>query len=116
MVLADGYAHPREMETLYRIGLENYGITEEEIMQEIKSSPVFYQIPVLPEEKIEILYEMAQIAWADKKLEETERDMMRRYATIYNVVEEQIDSLVDFLLEKAEKNAVFEDVLKELNK
>ena len=27
MVLADGIAHPKEMETLYRIGVENYGLT-----------------------------------------------------------------------------------------
>ena len=31
MVLADGIVHPKEMETLYRIGLENYGLTEDEI-------------------------------------------------------------------------------------
>ena len=35
MVLADGIIHPKEMETLYRIGLENYSLTEDEITESV---------------------------------------------------------------------------------
>ena len=115
MVMADGIIHPKEMETLYRIGLENYGLTESEIDESIKSAGVSTTIPELPEERIAVLYEMALIAWADGELEESERNMLRRYASLYGVNEASIDELVDFLLDKAKNNVDEQEVLKELN-
>ena len=115
MVMADGIVHPKEMETLYRIGLKNYGLTESEIDESIKSSGVSTNIPELPEERIAVLYEMALIAWADGELEESERNMLRRYASLYGVNEASIDELVDFLLDKAKNNVDEQEVLKELN-
>ena len=115
MVMADGIVHPKEMETLYRIGLENYGLTESEINEGVKSAGVSSVIPELPEERIAVLYEMAIIAWADGVLEDSERNMLRRYASMYCVNEESIDELVDFLLEKAYNNTDEIEVIKELN-
>ena len=116
MVMADGIVHPKEMETLYRIGLENYGLSENEINEGVKSAGVSSVIPELPEERIAVLYEMAIIAWADGVLEESERNMLRRYASMYGVNEESIDELVDYLLEKAKENTDEKDVINELNK
>ena len=115
MVMADGIVHPKEMETLYRIGLENYGLTENEMNEGVKSSGVSSVIPELPEERIAVLYEMAIIAWADGELEESERNMLRRYASMYGVNDESNDELVDFLLEKAHSNTEEKEVIKELN-
>ena len=116
MVMADGIVHPKEMETLYRIGLENYGLTESEINEGVKSAGVSSVIPELPEERIAVLYEMAIIAWADGVLEDSERNMLRRYAAMYGVNEASIDELVDFLLDKAKNNVDEKDVINELNK
>ena len=116
MVMADGIVHPKEMETLYRIGLENYGLTESEINESVKSAGVSSVIPELPEERIAVLYEMAIIAWADGELEESERNLLRRYAVMYGVNEANIDELVDFLLDKAKNNVEEKDVINELNK
>jgi uncharacterized tellurite resistance protein B-like protein len=115
MVLADGIIHPKEMETLYRIGLENYSLTEDEITESVKSAGVSSVVPELPEEKIAVLYEMALIAWADGELDESERNMLRRYASMYGVNEESIDELVDFLLDQAKENVDEKDVIKQLN-
>lgn len=115
MVMADGIVHPKEMETLYRIGVNNYGLTEREIDESIKSTGVSTTIPELPEERIAVLYEMALIAWADGELEESERNMLRRYASLYGVNEDSIDELVDCLLDKAKDNMDLQEVLKELN-
>ena len=70
MVLADGIAHPKEMETLYRIGVENYGLTNEQITKEIAEESFSTFIPQTPEDKIKLLYELALIAWADGVIEE----------------------------------------------
>lgn len=115
MVLADGIVHPKEMETLYKIGLKNYGLTEDEITEGVKTAGVSSVIPELPEEKIAVLYEMAVIAWADGKLEESERNMLRRYASMYGVNEKSIDELVDFLLEQAHDDKDENEVIKVLN-
>ena len=116
MVMADGIVHPKEMETLYRIGLKNYGLTESEINEGVKSAGVSSVIPELPEERIAVLYEMAIIAWADGVLEDSERNMLRRYAAMYGVNEASIGELVDFLLDKAKNNVDEKDVINELNK
>lgn len=115
MVMADGIVHPKEMETLYRIGTETYGLTLEEMNEGVKSSGVSSVIPDLPEERIGMLYQMAILAWADGELEDSERDMLRRYALKYGVNGASIDELVDFLLEKAKVETKEEDVIKELN-
>lgn len=114
MVMADGIVHPKEMETLYRIGLEHYGLSENEIIEGVKSAGVSSVIPELPEEKISVLYEMALIAWSDGELEESERNMLRRYAAMYGVNEEKIDELVDFLLGQAKDDVDEKEVINQL--
>lgn len=114
MVLADGVVHPKELETLYRIGTETYGLTTEEIAKNVVSAGKTGVVPQLPEEKISLLYEMSLIAYADGEIDETERNMLRRYALHYGIGQEQVDELVEFLLEKAKENASEEDVINAL--
>lgn len=114
MAMADGILHPKEMETLYRIGLENYGLTEAAIDESIKSAGFSSLIPESAEDRIAVLYEMALIAWADGKLEEPERNMLQRYAAKYGVNEENITELVDFLLSQAKENVDKDIIIKQL--
>lgn len=114
MIMADGIVHPKELETLYRIGIETYGLTRDEITQSIVSAGKTMTIPELPEEKIGLLYEMALVAWADGELEESERTLLRRYAILYGVEETKVDDLVDYLLAKAKDNVKEEKIINEL--
>ena len=104
MVLADGIAHPKEMETLYRIGIENYGLTNEQITKEIAEESFSTFIPQTPEDKIKLLYELALIAWADGVIEESEKKLLKRYAILFGIKEELSDEFVDFLLKKVQDN------------
>ena len=104
MVLADGIAHPKEMETLYRIGVENYGLTNEQITKEIAEESFSTFIPQTPEDKIKLLYELALIAWADGVIEESEKKLLKRYAILFGIKEEISDEFVDFLLKKVQDN------------
>lgn len=115
MVMADGIVHPKELETLYRIGTETYGLTLDEITKSIVSAGKTMVIPEQAEEKIALLYEMALVAWADGTIEDSERQLLKRYAVLYGVVEEQVENLIDYLLRKAKDNVREEDVIKELN-
>lgn len=114
MVMADGIAHPKELETLYRIGTDKYGLTSEEMNEAVKASGVYNIIPELPEERISLLYELAIIAWADGEIEDTEKQMLRRYANRYGVRDDRIDELIEYLLDKAKGNIPESDVINEL--
>nr|WP_162149776.1 TerB family tellurite resistance protein [Segatella maculosa] len=114
--MADGIAHPKEMETLYRIGLEKYGLTNEMMGHIISSGGTSATMPKLPQERIQILYEMALIAWADGAIEESERSLLRRYALMYGIKEEEIENLIDFLLTNAKENTDEDEVIKSLEK
>lgn len=114
MVIADGIVDPKEMETIYKIGRENYGLSEEEINKAVVNAGTTYAIPESSEERVRILYEMAIIAWADGKIEDSERKMLRDYALRYGVVENSVTAFVDYLLEKAHNDVSEEDIIKEL--
>ena len=116
MIIADGIVDPKELETIYRIGRENYGLSEEEINKAVVGAGTTYVIPESTEERIRILYEMAIIAWADGKIEDSEHKMLRDYALRYGIVEESVVAFVDFLLEKAQKNISAEEIINELKK
>lgn len=45
MILADGVVDSRELETVYRIGRENYGLSAEEIMSTVRDSGTSFILP-----------------------------------------------------------------------
>jgi len=115
MVLADGIVHPKELETLYRIGIETYGLTREEIVRSVVSAGKVRVTPESSKRRLGLLYEMALLAWADGELEESERSLLRRYALLYGVEEDKVDELVEYLLDRARENVSEEKIIKELN-
>lgn len=114
MVLADGVVDVKELEVLYRIGRVNYQLTPDEINKMIvgagTSVPVFESF----DDKIELLYQMAEIAWADGKIEDTERNLMKKYAIRFGFIEENVPGIIDFLLEKAKNGVPPQDVINEI--
>jgi len=114
MVMADGICHPKEMAVLYKIGRECYHLTSEEISQEIREGGKTPLFPQSFEDRVRLLYQMAIIAWADGNVDETERDLLKRYSSKYCVREEIVDSFVDFLLEKAKQNISEANLINEL--
>ncbi len=111
MVMADGIAHPKEMETLYRIGIEEYGLTNKQISQTITLESSSTIIPEDPKDRIKLLYELAIIAWADGVIEESERNLLRRYVVLFGIKEELADDFTDFLLKKVQENVSEKDII-----
>ena len=112
MVMADGIAHPKEMETLYRIGIEEYGLTNKQISQTITQESSSAIIPEEPKDRIKLLYELAIIAWADGVIEESEKNLLRRYVILFGIKEELADNFTDFLLKKVQENVSEKDIIK----
>ena len=113
MVLADSEVHPKELELLYQIGKEKGGISEEEIHRAIFSPNTFVSLESLSDdEKIEYLYNLSRIAWADGILEDTEIKTLQEATKRLGFAEENVVEISEFLLQQAKEKKPFEDVLK----
>jgi hypothetical protein len=63
-------------------------------------------------EKIEHLYDLARMAWADGVLDDTEIESMRAACKRLGFAEEHVVAISEFLLEQACENKNIGDVLK----
>ena len=114
MIMADGIVAAKELETLYRIGRENYHLTPDEINQYIVSVVTSFIVPESVEERIRILYELSEIAWADGEVDLTEKNLLHRYAVRLGFLEENAENIATFLLEQVKNGVSFKDVVKEI--
>lgn len=114
MILADGVIDNRELDTLYRIGIENYGLSPEEITQSVREAGTSFIIPVRLEDKVQLLYELAMIAWADEVLEDSEIQLIRNYALRMGFEPENVPEITQYLLDKAHENAPSATVINEI--
>ena len=111
MVLADGEVHPKELELLYQIGKVR-GISEEDIQRTIFSPQTFLKTEDLnDEEKIEFLYNLARMAWADDELDDSEIETLQKTSKWLGFSEENVVEISEFLLEQAKEKKSFEEVL-----
>jgi len=113
MLLADAEVHPSELELLYQIGKEKGGISESEIQQLLFSpNNAFVSSDCLSdEERIEYLYNLARIAWADGKIEDKEKEVLQEASKQLGFDEENVTVISEFLLEQVKENKSFEEVL-----
>ena len=111
MAIADGILEAKELETLYRIGSESYKLTPEEINSYVVSAGSSFVAPDKMEDRISILYELAEIAWADGVIDKTEKDLLSRYAIRLGFIEENADEIADFMLEQVQNGISKEEVI-----
>ena len=111
MVLADAEVHPKELEMLYEIGKE-HGISEEEVQKVIFSPNILPAMDDLNDDKkIEYLYNLARIAWADGVLDDREIESLQKTSLRLGFVEENLVEMSDFLFEQAKGEKSFKKVL-----
>lgn len=114
MVLADGIVEAKELESLYRIGRENYNLTSEEINKYVVSAGTTFIVPDRLEDRISLLYDLAEVAWADGEIDETERTLLARYVVRLGFLEENADEITDFMLKQVKDGISKEDVINEI--
>jgi len=111
MVLADTEVHPKELELLFQIGKEK-GVSEEEIQQALFTPNKFASLDNLnDDERIEYLYNLSKMAWADGILEDRERETLQSASKRLGFAEENVVEISEFLLEQAKEKKSFEEVL-----
>ncbi|MDE6498653.1 MAG: TerB family tellurite resistance protein [Muribaculaceae bacterium] len=114
MVLADGVIDANELQALYRIGTDGYGLSQKEIMDAISSSGTSFSIPDSLEGKITLLYDMAQIAWADGEIDSTERSLLEKYAVRCGFQEENAQAIADYMLQSVQDSHSVEEVINQI--
>lgn len=115
MLLADAEVHPNELELLYQIGKEKGGISEEEIQRAVFSPNTFVSLENLGnDDRIEYLYNLSRIAWADGKIDDKEKKILKEASKRLGFAEENVKEIIEFLLEQAKEEKIFDEVLKNI--
>ena len=99
MVVADGIIDVNELEALYKIGKEQYGLSQEQINQAIIQNGSSFIIPENIEAKIQFLYNLGVIAWSDGILEDSEVALMKKYVIRMGFLEENCDAISNFIFD-----------------
>lgn len=110
MIVADGDVAISELDKMYKIARENYGLSQDEINAAILSGGSAFYIPDKNEDKIRYLYDLALIASADG-IEESEVLLLKNYALKFGFLKENVDKLTEILLDFAMRNEPVENLL-----
>ena len=111
IALCDMQIEPTELEKLYLIGSEK-GITSEEIDSIVlHPDKIKFIIPESIEQKIEYLYDLAQIAWSDGKIDNNEKFTLELFCSKFGFEQDHISTITQFILDEVEKKTKLSDVL-----
>ncbi|WP_406844209.1 hypothetical protein [Flavobacterium soyae] len=115
MALSDDQFDVLELQMLYHFADER-GIPKEEL-DKLFLNPVNTEF-IVPESlttKIEYLYDLTRIIWADEKITDDELNMLRKYCRKFDFIEENINDLSDYLIDCVQKNIGKEEIISQLN-
>lgn len=113
MALSDEDFSPLELKKLYQFASQR-GISSEELNHILLTETTSLVVPQDVETKIEYLYDLALMAWADNIIEDEEVAMLKKYCKIFGFRDENIDSLIEYLLEKAKEKIPSYKIIEEL--
>ena len=115
MVLADGIIDAAEIETLHRIGRESYGILPDQISEVIRDADFSISLPTKLEESVTLLYQLAEIAWADGNIDNSEIELLKRHVVDMGFEAGNSDEIAKFILEQVKNGKSLGEVLNMIN-
>lgn len=113
MALSDEEFDFTERQVLYGIGVE-HGITPEQINEVILTANIAPAVPETTEGKVECLYDLVRMAWADGKIEPEERDIVKKCVIRYGFLPENAGGIVDYFIESVKENKSKTEMLNEI--
>ena len=100
-----------EMQMLYKFA-EERGISKDDLNNILLHPSHESTIPESLNKKIEYLYDLSLMIWADDIVTDDERNTLKKYCLKFGFLEENIEELSAFLLENAKNNLSVEEVIK----
>lgn len=113
MAMTDGNFSSTEWKMLYDFARER-NVDKEELDQILLSSTGAIEIPKNVETRIEYLYDLTKMIWADGKVTSEERETLIKYIRKFEFEDHNISPLADYLIEKVKDGISKEDLLLEL--
>lgn len=113
MAFSDDNFDVLEMQMLYKFA-EERGVSKQDLDKILLEPTHNTSIPVDIEEKIEYLYDLAIMIWADNLVTDDEITTLKKYCLKFGFLEENVTELCDFLLAKAKVKTSKEDLIKEI--
>lgn len=115
MALSDDNFDILELQMLYHLA-EQRGIPKEEL-DKLFLNPVNQQSDI-PEElntRIEYLYDLTCIMWADGIIEVDELNALKKYCKKFEFLDENIDELANYLIDCVQKGLGKQEIINQLN-
>ncbi|TRX35636.1 hypothetical protein [Flavobacterium restrictum] len=115
MALTDDNFDVLELQMLYHFA-EERGIPKEEL-DKLFLNPVNQEssIPGDLATRIEYLYDLTRIMWADKKINDDELNTLKKYCLKFEFLDENIDELVNYLIDCVKKGIDKREIINQLN-
>ncbi len=114
MAFSDDNFDVLEMKMLYKFA-EDRGITKEQLNEILLNPSHNSSIPKSLEKRVEYLYDLAIMIWADEKVTDDEYITLKKYCSKFEFLEENIGEMADYLLDCAKKNISKEEIINNLN-
>ena len=114
MAFSDDNFDVLEMQMLYKFARER-GVEKEQLDNLLLQPSHETTIPETLENRIEFLYDLALMIWADNVATIDEVNTLKKYCLKFGFLQENIDELADFLLKNAKENVSKIEVLNSIN-
>ncbi len=115
MALTDDNFDILELQMLYHLA-EERGIPREEL-DKLFLNPVNQEADI-PEDlniRIEYLYDLTRIMWADRKITDDELNTLKKYCKKFEFLDENIDELSSYLIDCVQKGIDKKEIINQLN-
>lgn len=115
MAICDEDFSPLELKMLYKTA-EERGISPKNL-DEILLNPINAKslIPDRIEEKVEYLYDLTVMIWADGVVTPNEYSALEKYVAMFGFLEENVKEIVEYFIEAVKGGKTKKDILKDLN-
>lgn len=114
MAICDDDFSALELKMLYKCA-EERGISSKNL-DEILLNPINLKslIPKTIEEKVDYLYDLTVMIWADGSVSPNEYSAMQKYVLMFDFLEENVTAIVDYLIEAVKIGKNKSEILYEL--
>lgn len=114
MAICDDDFSALELKMLYK-SAEERGISSKNL-DEILLNPINSKslIPETIDEKVEYLYDLTVMIWADGIVSENEYSSLKKYVGMFGFVEENVKDIADYFIEAVKNGKTKTDILNDL--
>lgn len=113
MAMTDGDFSKTEWKMLYEFA-EERGIPKADLDEILLSTTGSIDIPERVETRIEYLYDLTRMIWADGQVTPDERETLIKYTRKFEFEDESVEQLADYLIAKVKEGITKDELLLEL--